>query len=57
MSSAKLELTWVGKDQRPNVEPRILLEDRTRSYHANRRIAESDLFDNSLISTGTTCLP
>jgi hypothetical protein len=28
----KLELTWIGKDQRPRLEPRILLEDPARSY-------------------------
>lgn len=28
----KLELTWIGKDQRPRLEPRILLEDPQRSY-------------------------
>jgi len=28
----KLELTWIGKDQRPRLEPRILLEDPNRSY-------------------------
>lgn len=30
----KLELTWIGKDQRPRLEPRIFLEDPKRSYHA-----------------------
>ena len=24
----KLELTWIGKDKRPRLEPRILLEDK-----------------------------
>jgi len=24
----KLELTWIGKENRPHLEPRILLEDR-----------------------------
>ena len=28
----KLELTWIGKDQQPNLEPRILVEDPDRSY-------------------------
>jgi adenine-specific DNA-methyltransferase len=28
----KLELTWIGKDQRPNLEPRILVEDPDKSY-------------------------
>ena len=26
----KLELTWIGKDVRPRLEPRILLEDPAR---------------------------
>ncbi len=45
----KLELIWIGKDRRPRLEPRILLEDSSRSYHAKQRIAENDLFDNRLI--------
>ena len=28
----KLELTWVGKDERQRLEPRILIEDPTKSY-------------------------
>ena len=34
----KLELTWIGKDQRPRLEPRILLEEPARSYHAKQRV-------------------
>ncbi len=45
----KLELTWIGKDQRPKLEPRILLEDEGKSYHAKQRVAENDIFDNRLI--------
>jgi len=30
----KLELTWIGKDQRPRLEPRILIEDKALSYRA-----------------------
>lgn len=45
----KLELTWVGKESRPRLEPRILLEDADRSYHASHRISEEDIFDNRLI--------
>jgi len=30
----QLELTWIGKENRPRLEPRILLEDPARSYHA-----------------------
>lgn len=28
----KLELTWIGKGQEPKLEPRILIEDPTKSY-------------------------
>lgn len=45
----RLELTWIGKDARPKLEPRILLEDPAKSYHANHRVGEGDLFDNRLI--------
>jgi len=45
----KLELTWIGKDERLRLEPRILLEDPEMSYHALHRVSESDSFDNILI--------
>jgi adenine-specific DNA-methyltransferase len=55
----KLELTWIGKEKRPRLEPRILLEDQEKSYHAKfknppRPLGEGlgereDLFDNRLI--------
>lgn len=45
----KLELTWVGKDDRPRLEPRILVEDPEKSYHANERKSDDDIFDNVLI--------
>lgn len=28
----KLELTWIGKDEEPQLEPRILIEDPTKSF-------------------------
>ena len=46
---AKLELTWIGKENRPKLELRILLEDAARSYHAPHRVTDKDLFDNRLI--------
>ncbi|MGF6109221.1 site-specific DNA-methyltransferase [Pseudomonas frederiksbergensis] len=49
MSKTKLELTWIGKDQHPRLEPRILLEDLGKSYHASQKVTESDIFDNKLI--------
>ncbi len=45
----KLELTWIGKHVRPKLEPRILLEDGEKSYHAKQRVTDNDLFDNRLI--------
>jgi adenine-specific DNA-methyltransferase len=45
----KLELTWIGKDERPRLEPRILLEDASKSYHAAARVSDKDIFDNRLI--------
>lgn len=30
----KLELTWPGKEERPKLEPRILIEDPDKSYRA-----------------------
>jgi adenine-specific DNA-methyltransferase len=45
----KLELTWVGKENRPRLEPRILLEDASKSYHAAHRVSDGDSFDNRLI--------
>jgi adenine-specific DNA-methyltransferase len=45
----KLELTWIGKENRPRLEPRILLEDPGKSYHAKHRVSDGDLFDNRLI--------
>lgn len=45
----KLELIWIGKENRPKLEPRILIEDRSKSHHAPFRTGEKDLFDNRLI--------
>jgi adenine-specific DNA-methyltransferase len=45
----RLELTWIGKENRPRLEPRILLEDPEKSYHAKQRVTENDIFDNRLI--------
>lgn len=31
-NNQKLELTWIGKEQQPRLEPRILIEDPSKSY-------------------------
>jgi adenine-specific DNA-methyltransferase len=48
-SKQKLELTWIGKDARPKLEPRILLGDPSMSHHAKHRVTSADFFDNQLI--------
>ena len=47
----KLELTWIGKDVRPRLEPRSLLEDLPAA--GNVRQVGHDLFDNRLILDDT----
>jgi adenine-specific DNA-methyltransferase len=44
----RLELTWIGKDERPQLEPRILIEEPSKSYHAAVR-SSGDIFDNMLL--------
>ncbi|MBR0860102.1 site-specific DNA-methyltransferase [Bradyrhizobium liaoningense] len=45
---ARLELTWIGKSDRPRLEPRILIEDADKSHHAATK-RDEDIFDNMLI--------
>ncbi len=44
----KLELTWIGKDNRPKFEPRVLIHDFANSFHSKTR-RDVDQFDNRLI--------
>jgi adenine-specific DNA-methyltransferase len=44
----RLELTWIGKNDRPRLEPRILIEDAKLSHHAATK-RDGDIFDNMLI--------
>jgi adenine-specific DNA-methyltransferase len=48
----KLEFTWAGKENRPKLEPRILLEEAEKSYHAAHRVTDRDLFEPPLIQFG-----
>jgi adenine-specific DNA-methyltransferase len=43
----RLELTWIGKDERPKLEPRILIADTERSYA--KVTGQQDIFDNRLV--------
>lgn len=45
----KLELIWIGKNTRPKLEPRILIENSELSYHAKERRSDDDIFENILI--------
>jgi adenine-specific DNA-methyltransferase len=38
----KLELTWIGKDKRPRLEPRIFLEDKSLSYQSAKVITNEE---------------
>jgi adenine-specific DNA-methyltransferase len=56
MKKTKLELTWIGKDKRPRLEPRILLEDKELSHRAEPPPADdlladrpAPIYDNLLI--------
>ena len=49
MKKQKLELTEIGKEHRPKLEPRILIEDPTQSHHANQRATDNGPFDNRLL--------
>ena len=49
MAKTKIELTWIGKEHRPKLEPHFLIEDPEKSYHAPQGVATSGLFDNRLI--------
>ncbi len=48
-NKTRLELTWIGKDVRSKLEPRILLEDPNRNYQTKQPSSEKDIFDNRLI--------
>lgn len=41
------ELTWIGKHDRPKLEPRVLIHDASQSYRAE--ITDKDIYDNKLI--------
>jgi len=49
VSKTKLELASIGKELRPKLEPRILLEDPEKSYHIPHRVTDRDICDNRLI--------
>ena len=34
----KLELPWIGKENRPRLEPRVLFEEPEKAHHAAHRV-------------------
>ncbi len=40
----------MGKEKRVKLEPRILIEDPAKSYHAAKRVSKDDIFDNMLVN-------
>ncbi len=49
MGSNKLELNWLGKDDSPRLEPRVLIESPAISHHAPHRVSKNDEFGNRVI--------
>jgi adenine-specific DNA-methyltransferase len=45
----KLELTWIGKEKRPKLEPRILIEDADKSY-GDKRTENMLIFGDTLLA-------
>lgn len=45
----KLELTWVGKDERPRLEPRVLVEDPAKS-HGDPKAENMLIFGDNLLA-------
>lgn len=61
MNKQQLELTWIGKDKRPRLEPRIFLEDKGLSYQAplistNSESDANSVFNNNLLIHGDNLL-
>ena len=57
----KLELTWIGKDKRPRLEPRIFLEDKSLSYQSAKVITTEEgeantAFNDNLLIHGDNLL-
>ena len=51
----RLELTWIGKENRPKLEPRVLIEAPDKSYHAAHRVSSDNIEQH--IQKHTIALP
>ncbi|OSP51666.1 site-specific DNA-methyltransferase [Aeromonas hydrophila] len=61
MNKKKLELTWIGKDKRPRLESRILLEDKNLSYQSSIKKNDEDnevnaIFNDNMLIHGDNLL-
>lgn len=52
-NNARLELTWIGKENRPKLEPRILIEER-KGTERKGRVASIEPMGSR--ETGQGCL-
>ncbi len=48
LKEQKLKLTWIGKENRSKLKPRIPLEDLTRPYRERHRVTDQDMFDDRI---------
>ncbi|MBW3799263.1 site-specific DNA-methyltransferase [Aeromonas hydrophila] len=61
MNKQKLELTWIGKNKRPRLEPRIFLEDKNLSFQSsfeasNPESKPTQSFNDNLLIHGDNLL-
>lgn len=53
----KLELTWIGKDKRARLEPRIFIEDKTLSYKVQQVTTDANVaFNDNMLIHGDNLL-
>lgn len=40
ISKPKFELTWIGKENQPKLDPRILIEDHGKFHHVSFQVSK-----------------
>lgn len=56
-AKTRLELTWIGKEHPPKLEPRILVSQPRLSYHTPRPVSCADILDSLLTHGGNLLTP
>lgn len=46
----QLELSWIGKEEGPRLEPRVLLVGPSLSCPATERVSENNIFEDNLLA-------